>query len=57
MRELIAIGYPDAKAAEAAHDALLTLPREDIFRISESSWRRATKRARSSSAMWFTPRP
>jgi uncharacterized membrane protein len=35
MRELIAIGYPDAKAAEAAHDALLTLPREDIFRISE----------------------
>jgi uncharacterized membrane protein len=35
MRDLIVIGYPDAKAAEAARDALLALPREEIFRISE----------------------
>jgi len=35
MRDLIVIGYPDAKAAEAARDALLTLPREEIFRISD----------------------
>jgi uncharacterized membrane protein len=35
MRDLIVIGYPDATAAEAARDALLALPREDIFRISE----------------------
>ncbi len=35
MRDLIVICYPDAKAAEAARDALLALPREDIFHISE----------------------
>ena len=35
MRDLIVIGYPDAKAAEAARDALLALPREEIFRISD----------------------
>jgi uncharacterized membrane protein len=36
MRDLIVIGYPDAKAAEAARDALLALPREEIFRISDA---------------------
>jgi len=35
MHDMIVIGYPDAKAAEAARDALLALPREEIFRISE----------------------
>ena len=35
MRDLIVIGYPDAKAAEAARDTLLALPREQIFRISD----------------------
>ena len=35
MRDLIVIGYPDAKAAEAARDALSALPREEIFRISD----------------------
>jgi uncharacterized membrane protein len=35
MRDLIVIGYSDAKAAEAAREALLTLPREDLYRISE----------------------
>jgi uncharacterized membrane protein len=35
MRDLIVIGYPDAKTAEAARGALLTLPREDLYRISE----------------------
>ena len=36
MRDLIVICYPDAKAAEAARDALLALPREEIFRISDA---------------------
>jgi uncharacterized membrane protein len=36
MRDLIVIGYPDAKAAEAARDSLLALPREEIFRISDA---------------------
>jgi uncharacterized membrane protein len=36
MRDLIVIGYPDARAAEAARDALLALPREEIFRISDA---------------------
>ena len=36
MRDLIVIGYPDAKTAEAARDALLALPREQIFRISDA---------------------
>jgi len=36
MRDLIVIGYPDAKAAEAARDALLALPRDEIFRISDA---------------------
>ncbi|MGA8172895.1 MAG: DUF1269 domain-containing protein [Methylocystis sp.] len=35
MRDLIVVGYPDAEAAERARDALLTLPREQIYRISE----------------------
>lgn len=35
MRDLIVIGYPDAKAAEAARDALLAPPREQISRISD----------------------
>jgi uncharacterized membrane protein len=35
MRDLIVICYPDAKAAEAARDALLALPRDEISHISE----------------------
>lgn len=35
MRDLIVIGYPDVTAAEAARDALLALPRDEIFRISD----------------------
>ena len=35
MRDLIVIGYPDVKAAEAAHDALLSLERADICRLCE----------------------
>ena len=35
MRDQIVNGYPDVKAAEAAHDALLALPRDEICRLCE----------------------
>ena len=34
MYDLIVIGFPDAKTAEAARDELFALPTEEIFRVS-----------------------
>lgn len=35
MYDLIVIGFPDAKTAEAARDELFALPSEEIFRVSD----------------------
>ena len=55
MYDLIVIGFPDAKTAEAARDELFALPSEEIFRVSDVVVATRDERARSNSAISFIP--